>query len=196
MSNNRRIKDLCQIAAFTAIICIVSQISIPLPAGVPMTLQTFIIPLAAVVLGTKKGTISAAIYVMLGAVGVPVFSGMTGGLDKLLGMTGGFIISFPLLAFLTGIGYAVGRKASARAGKHAIFYVVFIAGLIAGTLVNYGFGTIWFSMSTGNSISYSFAACVLPFIPTSVIKILMVTVLGPMLRKVMVRSGVLEALAR
>lgn len=193
MSNDNSIKDLCQIAAFTAIICVISQLSIPMPAGVPITLQTFIIPLAAVVLGTKKGTIATVIYVVLGAVGLPVFAGMVGGLDKLLGMTGGFIISFPLLSFFAGLGYAMGKKLSARYERPIWFYCAFTLGLIAGTVINYLVGTVWFSLVTGNSIAYAFAACVAPFIFTSVVKIVMVVVLGPILKKAMVRSGVIEA---
>lgn len=193
MSNDHKIKDLCQIAAFTAIICVISQLSIPMPAGVPITLQTFIIPLAAVVLGTKKGTISTVIYVVLGAVGVPVFAGMVGGLDKLFGMTGGFILSFPLLSLFAGLGYAAGKRLSARYERTIWFYSVFTLGLIAGTVINYLVGTVWFSIVTGNSLGYSFASCVAPFILTSVIKIVMVVVLGPVLRKAMVKSGVIEA---
>ena len=64
------IKDLCFIAVFTAIICVLSQISIPMPAGVPMTLQTLIIPLSGIVIGKKKGTYSTLLYLLLGAVGI------------------------------------------------------------------------------------------------------------------------------
>ncbi len=186
-------KDYCQIAIFTAVICIVSQLSIPMPAGVPITLQTFVIPLAAVVMGTYKGTISTVLYVVIGALGVPVFAGMTGGVDKLIGMTGGFIISFPVLAFFAGIGYYSAVKACRIKNNKIRFYAVFVAGLIIGTIINYLIGTLWFSYITGNSLTYSFMVCVAPFIVTSLIKIAMIAVFGPVLRRMMVRSGVLEA---
>lgn len=186
------VKDYCQIAVFTAIICVVSQLSIPMPAGVPMTLQTFVIPMAAVVLGTSKGTASTVLYVILGMIGVPVFAGFSGGFDKIFGMTGGFIISFPLLAFFAGIGYSYAIKVADKR-KKALFYSVFVMGLFVGTALNYLVGTLWFSVITGNSLSYSFMVCVLPFIITSLIKIFMIAFLGPVLRRAMIRSGVLEA---
>ncbi len=185
-------KDYCQIAVFTAIICIVSQLSIPMPAGVPITLQTFVIPMAAVVMGTFKGTISAVLYVLIGAFGAPVFAGMTGGADKIAGMTGGFIISFPILALLAGIGYHFAVKICGSRNNKVRFYIIFVAGLLVGTVINYLIGTLWFSYMTGNSLAYSFMVCVAPFIVTSLIKIAMIAVLGPVLRRTMVRSGVLE----
>ena len=96
------IQTITQVAVMTAVIAVVSQLSIPMPAGVPMTLQTFIIPLAALVLGTKKGTLAALLYVLIGIVGVPVFSGLSGGPGVAFGITGGFIISFPLMALAAG----------------------------------------------------------------------------------------------
>ena len=103
-------KDLCQTGIFTALIVVCSQLSIPMPAGVPMTLQTFIIPLAGIVLGAKRGTIATCIYVLLGAVGLPVFAGFAGGLGILFGMTGGFILSFPLMALFAGLGSRRDKK--------------------------------------------------------------------------------------
>ena len=191
--NKINIKDLCQIALFSSIICIISQLSIPMPAGVPITLQTFIIPLAAVIMGTKKGTISCVIYIVLGAIGAPVFAGMVGGLEVLFGKTGGFIISFPLLALFSGVGYTFARKALINADRRALFYSILVLGLTIGAAINYLIGTIWFSFVTGCSVGTAFVACVLPFIPTALIKIAMVAVAGPVIRSGMVKSGVIEA---
>ncbi len=77
------IRDICYIALFTALIAVLAQISIPLPGGVPLTLQTFAVPLAGLVLGSKRGTIATAVYVLLGAVGVPVFAGFSVGRGSL-----------------------------------------------------------------------------------------------------------------
>ena len=74
------IQQLCYVGLFTAVIVIMAQISIPMPLGVPMTMQTFAITLAAVVLGAKLSTISCTVYLLLGAIGVPVLAGFTGGL--------------------------------------------------------------------------------------------------------------------
>ena len=84
-------KDMAFTGMFAAVIAVLSQIAIPLPSGVPVTLQTFAVALAGYTLGMKLGGLSAIVYVLIGAVGVPVFSGFKGGLGSLTGPTGGFI---------------------------------------------------------------------------------------------------------
>ena len=175
--------ELCQIAVFTAIIAILSQLSIPMPAGVPMTLQTLIIPLAGIILGRRKGTYATLLYLLIGAIGVPVFSGFSGGLGVLLGMTGGFLVSFPILSYTAGLGDELGRKGSANDKVKSGYYILLVAFLLLGATINYVFGTVWFMVATGSDFLYSFTACVVPFIPTAIIKIIIVAVLGPELRK-------------
>ena len=104
------IRDLCIIGLFTAVIVIMAQIVIPMPFGVPFTMQTFAITLAGIVLGSKNGAIASIIYVMLGAIGLPVFANFTGGWQSIAGPTGGFILSFPILAYLTGLGMELRSK--------------------------------------------------------------------------------------
>ena len=87
------IRDICYIAIFTAIIAVMAQISIPLPGGVPLTLQTLAVPLAGIILGAKRGTMSTIIYILLAMAGVPVLAGFSGGAGVVFGVTGGFIIS-------------------------------------------------------------------------------------------------------
>lgn len=98
-----KIKNMVFIAIFTAIIAALSQISIPMPNMVPITLQTFAVSLAGYFLGAKKGIASVGVYVLLGAVGAPVFASFKGGFAVLIGYTGGFIWGFLVLAFLCGI---------------------------------------------------------------------------------------------
>ncbi len=98
------VREICYSGLFAAVIAIMAQISIPMPGGVPMAMQTFAITLAAVVLGAKLSTVSSVIYLLLGAVGVPVLANFSGGFDKFIGPTGGFLISFPLMAFIIGWG--------------------------------------------------------------------------------------------
>ena len=86
------------IGVMTAVICIMAQISIPMPFGVPMTMQTFAVAIAGIILGSKNSSIATLIYVLIGSVGIPVFSNFTGGYERLVGPTGGFILSFPLIA--------------------------------------------------------------------------------------------------
>ena len=114
------VREMCYVAMFTAVISILAQISIPLPLGVPLTMQTFAITLAAVVLGAKYSTYSTVIYLLLGAIGVPVLANFSAGLDKFVGPTGGFLFSFPLMAFI--IGYGTEHKDMFK-GAYVVFLI-------------------------------------------------------------------------
>ena len=167
------IQEICYVGLFTAVIAVMAQISIPMPGGVPMTMQTFAITLAAVVLGAKLSTVSSVIYLLLGAVGVPVLANFSGGFDKFIGPTGGFLISFPLMAFIIGWG---------ADHRHA-FRGAYVLALIIGTIANYVVGTAMFCVLMNSSIAAGVTACVLPFIPTAIIKAVLATVIGFLVRK-------------
>ena len=154
------IQDLTMIALCTAVIAVMAQISIPMPMGVPMTMQTFAITLVAVILGTKKGTIAALAYLLLGAVGAPVFAGFTGGFQYFVDPTGGFLLSFPLMAF--AIGHGAEHFHSSRWS--------FVLWLVLGTVINYVIGVLFFCLITKSGVMVGITACVLPFIPTAIIK--------------------------
>jgi len=173
------IRALCHIGIFAAIIAASAQIVIPMPFGVPMTLQTLAIPLAGIVLGAKNGVIATLVYVLLGAVGVPVFAGFAGGIGIVFGRTGGFIISFPFMAFAAGIG--------AKKGK-----LWLSAWLMLGASVNYICGMLMFSSVTSNSLAASFSFVVLPFIPTTIIKIAILIAFGKPIKQMLATSGVLH----
>lgn len=162
------VQDICSIALFTAVIVIMAQISVPMPLGVPMTMQTFAITLAAVVLGSKKGGAAALIYVLLGAVGLPVLAGFTGGIQYFAGPTGGFLISFPVMTYMIGLG--VDRFKDRKGG--------FILCLIAGTLINYVIGVLMFCFLMDSTVMTAVSACVLPFIPTAILKAILASVIG------------------
>ena len=167
------VKNMCYVGLFTAVIAIMAQISIPMPLGVPMTMQTFAITLAAIILGAQLSTISSLIYILLGAIGLPVLAGFSGGISKFVGPTGGFLISFPIMAFI--IGYAVDHRSA--------FKGAFVIGLIAGTVVNYIVGIAMFCILTQSSVAVGFTACVLPFIPTAIIKAILAALIGFPIRK-------------
>ena len=174
------VKNMCYVGLFTAVIAIMAQISIPMPLGVPMTMQTFAITLAAIILGAKLSTISTLIYILLGAIGLPVLAGFSGGISKFVGPTGGFLISFPIMAFI--IGYAVDHRSA--------FKGAFVIGLIAGTVVNYIVGIAMFCILTQSSVAVGFTACVLPFIPTAIIKAILASLIGFPIRKRLKVMGV------
>ncbi|UUV99016.1 biotin transporter BioY [Vagococcus luciliae] len=162
--------DLTKIALFTAVIVVLSQISIPMPYGVPMTLQTFIIPLTGILLGKKSGTISTILYILLGLIGLPVFAGFSGGVAIVFGPTGGFILSFPIMAYIAGW--------FAERNNKAFLYI----GLFLGAVINFLVGFIVFHFVTGSSLSVAFAATVLPFIPTTIIKVVVIGLISQKLR--------------
>jgi len=166
---------------FAAIIAVFAQIIIPLPYGVPITLQTLAIPLAGVVLGSRKGAITALLYVLIGAVGVPVFAGFTGGLGVVFGPTGGFILSFPFLALAAGLGAERNKK------------LWLWGGIVTGVLVNYLCGVVYFSIFTSNDLITSFIVCVLVFIPGDILKVLAVGLLGEKLRKLIMQRSTMSS---
>ena len=94
---------LCAFCA--AVTCVLAPISVPLAGEVPISLATFAVLLSGILLGAKFGAISQLVYVLLGSVGVPVFAGWTGGIGITLGVTGGYIIGYILMAFVAGLLY-------------------------------------------------------------------------------------------
>lgn len=161
-------RDITIIGLMSAITVIMAQISIPMPLGVPMTMQTFAVTLVAVVLGAKRSAISMGIYLLLGAIGLPVFASFNGGLQVLVGPTGGFLLSFPLMAFVIGYGVRYRRK---KKGMFTLF-------LILGTALNYAVGLVMFCLLMKASLITGLMACVVPFIPTAIIKAILGSWLG------------------
>lgn len=170
------LREITQIGLFAALICLLSQFSIPMPYGIPMSLQTFIIPLTGLIIGPRGGLIATIIYVLLGSFGLPVFAGFIGGLGVVLGPTGGFILSFPIMAWLAGFG----------AKKNHLTSVFF---LTLGAICNYILGMLVFSLVTSSDIKVAFLASVLPFIPTTIIKIILVDSLGRKIQSLLPRQG-------
>lgn len=165
------IQEICFIAIMTAITAVLAQVSIPMPMMVPMTLQTFAVTLAGIVLGAKCGAVSMGIYLLLGAAGVPVFTGFKGGLQSLAGPTGGFLLSFPLMAYLIGKGVEYRKKK----GMFSLFLVI-------GTVSNYIVGVVMYCIVMESTVWTAVSACVIPFIPTTVIKAVLAAGLGLKLR--------------
>lgn len=148
--------DLVLIALFAAVTAVMSQLSIPTPFGVPVSLQTFAVALCGYFLGAKKGTSAMIVYILVGAVGVPVFAGFKGGLAALLGVTGGFIFGFIPLALLCGIEY--GRL---RMPARTALRLLTGAG---GILVCHIFGAAQYALLMGIDLVQSFLTVSVPFL--------------------------------
>lgn len=156
--------DMVYIAVFAVLMAICSWISIP--ATVPFTLQTFAVFLTVGVLGGKRGSMAVLIYILLGAIGIPVFAGFSGGLGTLLGNTGGYIIGFLFSALVMWLmEKLLGKKTWALA-----------VSMVLGLVVCYAVGTVWFmvvyTQKTGViGIATVLSWCVIPFIIPDLIKI-------------------------
>ena len=155
---NMQMKELVFIALFAAVLAVLAQISIPMPSGVPITLQTFAIALTGYSLGARRGSLATGIYLLLGICGVPVFSMFRGGLGALLGATGGFLIGFLPQTTLTGLAYARGPAIS------------LICGLL-GLAVCHLCGTIWYAVLGGQSVLVSFLAVSAPYLLKDVVSV-------------------------
>jgi biotin transport system substrate-specific component len=172
---NFKTLDMAYIALFAVLAAVCSWISIP--TMVPFTLQTFAVFCAVGILGGKRGTMSVSVYILLGAVGIPVFAGFTGGIGILFGATGGYIFGFVFLALTYWlITRLFGNKT-----------VIIIIAMLSGLLVLYFFGTAWFMIAYArNSGSIGFVTalglCVFPFIIPDLVKIGLAIVLIKRLR--------------
>lgn len=186
------IRDICFISIFAAIIAVCAQISIPMPVGVPFTLQTFAVPLAGIILGTKRGTLSVIVYVMLGIIGIPVFSGFRGGFAVLFGATGGYIISFPVMVLCVGISSDLCYKYSSVKTKNIwVENAVLAIGLVSGSAINYISGMAVGKAVTSCGWEEALAIFVIPYIPTAVAKLILAGSIGVTVKKILLKNRIL-----
>ena len=141
--------EITMTALMAAVTCILAPLSIPI-----------------------GGTISYLIYLLLGLVGLPVFSGFTGGPSKLAGPTGGYIIGFIVMAVIAGLVIDNCRKPWIQ-----------LIGMIVGTIICYLFGTIWFCLVANYTFKAALAVCVIPFIPADLVKMILAMIIGPLIKK-------------
>lgn len=170
-SNHEKLRMMMIIALFAALIGVFSQIIIPIPL-VPITGQTLAIGLAATILGSRYGTYSVLLYLFIGAAGVPVFAGMSGGIAKLVGPTGGYLFSFILSAFVIGLILEKTRYSLLNA---------FWANII-GTIINLVIGTIWLKYAAALTWTAAFASGCLPFIIVGILKAFLAGWIGILIR--------------
>ena len=177
---NSKTRDMVLVALFAALIAICSWISIPGP--VPFTLQTMAVFLAVGLLGGKKGSLCVGLYILLGAVGLPVFAGFKGGIGALLGTTGGYILGFLFSALVMWAMEKLSEK------NHWFL----LLSMVVGLLVCYLFGTVWFRtvyLRTTGPVGWIsvLSWCVFPFLIPDAIKIAIAWLLVPRLKKAVFR---------
>lgn len=171
--NKKKFKtiDIVYIGLFAALIAVCAWISIPMT--VSFTLQTCAVCLTAGLLGWKRGSLTVLVYILLGMIGLPVFTGFKSGFAAVTGPTGGYIVGFIFTAFIVGF-------AADRLGKKLWVNAVFMT---IGILVCYLFGTIWFMIAYKVTFVSALTTCVIPFLLPDAVKIAVAAVLVNRLKK-------------
>jgi biotin transport system substrate-specific component len=159
-ASTRQLKRMVYAALMAALTAAGAFIAIPI-GPVPIVLQNLFVMLAGLLLGGRWGLISIGVYLLAGAVGLPVFAGGTGGIGKFAGPTGGYLLGFAAAAYLIGILSERGR------GR----VVVDVMAMVAGTAIVYTFGVSWLKVVTGMSLSKAVAVGMLPFLIGDALKI-------------------------
>lgn len=174
--------QMALVALMSAVICILAPLSIPIPiSAVPISFTNLAILFVVYILGWKMGTLSYIIYVLIGLTGLPVFSGFEGGVGKLTGPTGGYLVGFVFLAIISGLFI---EKFSGNTFMN-------IVGMVIGLIVVYIFGVVWLAHQTGLTYKQAIMTGVLPFLLGDGIKIVLAAIAGPIIRKNLEKAGLL-----
>lgn len=175
------IYEMTTCALFAAIMCIFGPMSVPI-GPIPVSLTNLVIYIAIFVLGTRGTLISYLVYLLLGAFGLPVFSGYSGGLGKIAGPTGGYLIGFIFMILLAGFVMQLSKSNP----------IITAIGMIFATVIAYAFGTVWFMIIAKYTLVEALTVCVVPFIPFDLGKIIIATILGKAVRSALVKAGLIE----
>ena len=174
---NSKIYMMAVTAVMTAVTCILAPMSIPI-GPVPISLTNLVIYIALYLLGWKMGTVSYLIYLVIGAVGVPVFSGFTAGAGRLLGPTSGYLIGYILAALIAGKLCETRRK-----------FIPALISMLIGSIACLALGTVWFMLVTHTALIPALLVCVVPFIPGDIAKMAAAAAVGRILDERLARSG-------
>ena len=170
-TKSRELRFLTTTALFAALLCVTAPFSISI-GPIPISLATFTVYVAALVCGWKGGCLAVAAYLVLGAVGLPVFSGFMGGFERLVGPTGGYLIGFIFLALIAGLFVD-------KFPKNRILAVV---GMLIGMAITYIFGTEWLAIQLKMSFVAALSVGVIPYLAGDAVKIIIAIIVGPVLR--------------
>lgn len=172
-------KNLVITGMAAAVLAIMSQIAIPMPSGVPVTLQTFAVALMGVVLLSRQAASAVVVYVLIGAVGLPVFANMNAGMAAIAGKTGGFIWGFIFLALFCGAGSTFSPKIL------GIFTGIF------GLIICHFLGITQFSLLSGMGMKESFIFVSFPYLLKDILSVIIAYVVGWQVRKLLLKASVL-----
>ena len=164
-SNRISVKNIVLAGMFAAFLAVMSQVSLPMPTGVPITVQVFAVALVGVILGWKRGVLAVLVYILIGAVGVPVFANFKGGLSVLTGLTGGYIIAWPVMTILCGILSLVGLA------------------------VCEGVGALQWALLSGNDLRGIIIYSLTAFVPKDIVLTVLAVIIGRQVRKMAAKAG-------
>ena len=184
--------QLAMCAVMAAVLCVLGPLAVPI-GPVPITCGTLGIYLTAYLLGGKWAAVSTLVYLLVGLVGAPVFSGYMGGISRLIGPTGGYLIGYLPMALIAGwvISLTAQRlDLSSKTGLTLVYALQFL-GMVAATAVLYTFGTAWYCIEAEVGLEKALTACVLPFIPFDLLKIVITMVIGVPIRWRLEQTGLL-----
>lgn len=168
------VRDLSYISLFATLIAVSGYITIPIPFSmVPVTAQTLAVMLAGSLLPVRHAAVSLLVFLMMGAIGLPVFSGGAAGMGIIIGKTGGYLIGFLVGAALISV----------LKGKKPGFLRLLTANAIGGIIIVNTFGVLWLNYITGIGITKAIAFGALPFIPGDIVKIVIAALITLRLSK-------------
>lgn len=176
--SNTSTQTIAMVGMFTAVLAVLSILQIPMPSGVPITLQTFAVALCGFSLGRKRGTLCVLLYLILGFIGVPVFTGMTAGIGKLFGYTGGFLYGFLFQAFFCGMG--------GEMKKHVAGGVIGLVGL----MICHVLGAFHYSLIAQMGFIPSFLLVSVPFLVKDILSVVGALVVSIILKKTLAKGGI------
>lgn len=176
---NSSVYPLVMTAVMAALIAAVSPFAI-MVGPIPLSFCTLMLYIAPYILGWRRGAAATLVFILLGMVGIPVFTNLEGGLGKVLGPTGGYIAGYIPLVILTGLAVRAFPKSR----------ILQFLGMLTATAVLYVLGTAWFCVQSGSGLQRALALCVLPFIPGDLIKMIVAMILGPELRERLIQANI------
>ena len=172
------VRDITIIGMLTAVLSVLSILQIPMPSGVPITLQTFAVALCGYILGVYRGILCVLLYLLLGLAGLPVFAGMSSGIGTLFGFTGGFLYAFPVLAGLCGIGARFYKKMPAM-----------IFGIL-GLFIFHAVGAFHYSVVASCGFRQGILLVSLPYLAKDILSVIGACLVSGSVKKAFSRAGI------
>lgn len=184
------VKDMALCGMFAALMAVVSQLSIPMPTGVPITIQFFAVALTGAVLGSRLGFFAALAYIFIGAVGLPVFANFRGGLNILFGVTGGYLWCYPAMAALCGIAPGNDSRPAPGSGfRIRTMAIRLLFAFLGFALTEIAGGLQWAMLAGDMTVGAVFTYAIVAFIPKDLIITAAAILIGSNIRTAIKRSG-------